>query len=295
MAGDENRPDGRDTLIGRMILEDIIRVKSAHQSRVRPKTTLTDEEVAFKLFEEESLALVQTLKLVCSIQAAIDNDSGLLETIDIAETDAEDDHQYALALSRGEALPTKTSAQNALESVVPASSTAGSSTIIAVWVECVICEDDFRVAQTLQAPCEHHYCINCLRELVQACLRDEALFPLRCCQQSLPDDQVLQRLSATLRAELEAKSIEFSTLPIQRVYCSNPPCSRFPGSSDQESTSRQGTASRTSIYCFDCFNKLCKQRAHPPSSSSSPLPNKNAGRLVPGARGSLNYDPGVTT
>ncbi|KAF5368288.1 hypothetical protein D9757_010513 [Collybiopsis confluens] len=273
MAGVENGTDTLTSLlIAQLSLEDVSSIKASRKGKAQDATPLTDEEVAFKLFEEESLGLLRTLELARSIQNAVDDDSDLLQTLNLAEIGAEDDHQYALALSRGEALPEKTDAQNALESPTESvsddeenetivrvsphalSSTAGPSTSNSTPVECVICGDRFRASQIFQAPCEDRYCTNCLRELVQACLRDESLFPLRCCQKPLPVD------------EFETKSIEFSTLPDQRIYCSNPSCSRFLGSSEQGAgTSRQWSSS-SNINCVDCFSstcKLCKQRSHP--------------------------------
>jgi hypothetical protein len=130
-------------------------------------------------------------------------------------------------------------------------------------VDCVICGDRVRISTTFQAPCNHYYCPQCIQDLVQACLGDESLFPLRCCQQSLPMHDVLQMLTDVLHVQFEAKSREYETLAHHRVYCSNPWCSKFLGSSE--------TFPGMDMHCSRCFVStcvLCKQSSHPRETCS---------------------------
>ncbi|KIK53426.1 hypothetical protein GYMLUDRAFT_178922 [Collybiopsis luxurians FD-317 M1] len=296
MASVETEPDTLTSLlIAQLTLDDISAITSTRKGKARDDSLLTDEQVAFRLFEQENLALVQTLKLARSLQDAIDSDTDVLSRLSAVDVGAVDDRRYAEALSLGQRLPEKTEAQRALETPLmfqffslteddseedssndfrlvpaaylhPASFLPTLSQITPIIflhsrVECVICGDRFRALSIFKATCEHHYCLDCLRELVQACLGDESLFPLRCCQQPLHVTSVLRLLSADIRRQFEAKSREFSTLPNHRVYCSNPTCSRFLGSSEVDDS-----LGRRDIHCSDCSTptcKLCKQRSHP--------------------------------
>jgi hypothetical protein len=100
----------------------------------------------------------------------------------------------------------------------------------------VICGDGLRPSTAFRALCDHFYCRRCLSDLARTCLRDESLFPLKCCKQPLPMDGeygVLARLELRLRQSFQAKATEFSTLSKNRVYCPRETCSAFLGSSAQ--------------------------------------------------------------
>lgn len=107
------------------------------------------------------------------------------------------------------------------------------------------------------APCDHYYCRPCLMDLVQACTRDESLFPLRCCQQNFVFDEVITRISFNLAMLFRDKAREFSILVNHRVYCPNSLCSAFLGSSERL---------RRDTRCDECWTVVCtrcKDIAHP--------------------------------
>src|SRR5215471_17511232 len=78
-------------------------------------------------------------------------------------------------------------------------------------VECIICQDMFRITKTFQAPCGDHYCRACLLDLITAATRDETLFPVRCCQQNIPIDNLDRYIDAATLALFRTKSIDFGT------------------------------------------------------------------------------------
>lgn len=68
-------------------------------------------------------------------------------------------------------------------------------------------------------------------------------------------------LTEKLRRQFNTKSREFGTLATHRVYCANPTCSHFLGSSEIASKAGANT-----MHCSQCFTStcaLCKQRSHP--------------------------------
>jgi len=111
----------------------------------------------------------------------------------------------------------------------------------------------------LNTPCGHYYCRDCLVALVESFTRDESLFPLRCCQDPIPIEAVLPALSLGLRTLFRHKHAEFSILSKNRLYCSNPICSTFLGSSEYRLLI-------SGIECPSCHTNTCpqcKELAHP--------------------------------
>ena len=101
--------------------------------------------------------------------------------------------------------------------------------------------------------------MDCLALLVGAFTRDESQFPLRCCQDPIPVEQLLPALSSKLSALFQQKNAEFSILSKDRLYCSNPNCSTFLGSS----TDRLPLAGINCPRCHINTCPKCKELAHP--------------------------------
>jgi hypothetical protein len=122
---------------------------------------------------------------------------------------------------------------------------------------CDTCLEMFRTSSLFQAPCGHFYCRQCLRDLTEAAIRDEGLFPLRCCGQKFIVEQFLQHLPAQVASAFRTKSIEFNVPAGERVYCPTPTCSMFLGSVSW---------TRAQIVCPKCQISVCsacKNAAHP--------------------------------
>jgi len=128
-------------------------------------------------------------------------------------------------------------------------------------VNCAICYDSYRYSNMLNAPCGHYYCRDCLIAFVEVFTRDESLFPLRCCQKPIPVPEVLPILSLELRTLFEQKCTEFCVPSEHRLYCSNPNCSAFLGSTLNGQLSLE-----SGIECPRCAVNTCpkcKESAHP--------------------------------
>ncbi|KAK7435111.1 hypothetical protein VKT23_019804 [Stygiomarasmius scandens] len=103
-------------LIAQLHLCDIETIKSSRTTRNRNKDDdLTDEELALRLQEDEYSSIVDNFKFALSINEAMERDREILDRMRLIEQGASDDHRYAEALSRGEALPQQSDAQRALE------------------------------------------------------------------------------------------------------------------------------------------------------------------------------------
>ncbi|KAL1658394.1 hypothetical protein GGF50DRAFT_131736 [Schizophyllum commune] len=124
---------------------------------------------------------------------------------------------------------------------------------------CEGCYDHIWSNESVDAPCGHHFCSECVERLVRSSLTDETLFPLRCCGQPLSDAAVDARIPSTLLAQYQTKRAEYVVAPGDRVYCVNARCSAFLGSG-----LRSPNQARPSVLsCTACRTATCAQCRQP--------------------------------
>jgi len=92
-------------------------------------------------------------------------------------------------------------------------------------VECVACVEKVPSPHITTAPCSHNYCRRCATRLFEDALRDETLFPPRCCRVSIPLHFVKHLLSQESTIRFEEKSLERDDP--ERTYCAAPTCSQY--------------------------------------------------------------------
>ena len=90
---------------------------------------------------------------------------------------------------------------------------------------CVICSDGFRARHLITAPCGDHYCKVCIGQLYDLAMKDESLFPPRCCRQPIPLGIATRMLTSDQVQKFLEKSVEFSTP--NRTYCHDTSCLAF--------------------------------------------------------------------
>ncbi|PVH70490.1 hypothetical protein DL98DRAFT_135935 [Cadophora sp. DSE1049] len=121
--------------------------------------------------------------------------------------------------------------------------------------QCTACQDSFIYCELARTPCKHEYCRDCIRDLFQASLTDDTLFPPRCCKQPITfGGGVRIHLTSALVQSFESKKIEFDTP--DRTYCSNQLCSAF---------IRVENISKEKATCHDCSTvtcTICKSESH---------------------------------
>jgi hypothetical protein len=111
---------------------------------------------------------------------------------------------------------------------------------------CESCHEQQRFFDVVKAPCDHHYCRECIRTLFTATLTDESLFPPRCCRQAIPVESVAFFLDRELRENFEEKRVEYTT--DDRTYCSRPTCSTF---------IKPAHIAGSVATCPDCHTETC--------------------------------------
>ena len=97
--------------------------------------------------------------------------------------------------------------------------------VLGVQKTCVSCDERINYFGAVYAPCGHDYCQDCAKQLFLNSMRDESLFPPRCCRQAIPLAAVDVFLTAEFTKHFEEKAVEFSTS--DRLYCAWPTCSAF--------------------------------------------------------------------
>lgn len=130
---------------------------------------------------------------------------------------------------------------------------------------CVICQDPIFGDEVL-ALCNHFFDIGCITDLFQSAMRDERLYPPRCCHQNIPLPQVRPHLTQAFLAEFELKAQEFGTL--KRVYCAESTCSRFLGPLHDGDSSKIFTCPSPKCTTTTCGK--CRGRYKRPTHSCTP-------------------------
>ncbi|KAF2866427.1 hypothetical protein BDV95DRAFT_631857 [Massariosphaeria phaeospora] len=122
--------------------------------------------------------------------------------------------------------------------------------------QCVVCIERFRYSLMVTAKCGHRYCAECIKSLFMRSMKDETLFPPRCCKEPVPLDSVAPHMSAEELASFKLASVELSTQ--ERVYCSNRECGTFivPDRIDV------GTRRAICGTCGTATCSICKNRYH---------------------------------
>jgi hypothetical protein len=90
---------------------------------------------------------------------------------------------------------------------------------------CSVCRTKFQAYKIVRLGCKHIYCTECLKRLFLLSVKDEALFPPRCCRQEIPLERVAAALLPEEMESFQAAKIEYSVK--DRTYCSNSDCARF--------------------------------------------------------------------
>ncbi|MCJ1312838.1 hypothetical protein MMC25_006514 [Agyrium rufum] len=244
---------------------------------------VTDEDTAFETFRNElksMLDMMASIKLAESIATAVRNDADAIAEI----TRLEDIEQSDRAIVEGLAGVQRPAPPAADVSDVSGAideriflrmavlngtiiieedeyDPAGSSKqrvedgeLVSKKQKCCSCMGSCFSFDVYTAPCNHPYCRECVVELFTASMKDESLFPPRCCREVMSISTVEEFLSPEFQRAFEAKRVEFTTL--DRTYCSQPLCSAFlPSASITADTALCSLCSTTTCA-------ICKSASH---------------------------------
>jgi hypothetical protein len=214
----------------------------------------TDLDVTINCIRQDILATQVTVQdriLEISTNAAVATDQNILASLRNEERIAEQDRQYALALSNGDLVvqnkPTqhKSTLAQVNNAAVGMNDLTGRKTISdgtdngenslqsilvsrysRVAKKCVCCLEEFRGHDTLfTSSCGHEYCRECMKQVFIISIKDEELYPPRCCGKAIPTGIVLRILDDEELKAFRERALEWTVK--DRLYCADPTCSTF--------------------------------------------------------------------
>jgi len=254
------------------------------------QSLLSTEEAETRVPEDETLALEASQREIQTLLQELDDrelaqsfrEVDLTHTKAIAKTlvpemQAVRDHALLLQMSGLDVcvLPFYNSTLMAIEAVaaelpspVINASTASDETFVRLksvlqetealyeQIVCVSCEENHSLHDVFVTQCNHAYCKVCVVELVWHTIRDEALYPMRCCKSSLPMERLQKWISPDLLKLFKEKCIEYEST--DRVYCADPSCSKFITSDNVDRAMQVATCST----CSKATCTLCNKASH---------------------------------
>jgi hypothetical protein len=88
--------------------------------------------------------------------------------------------------------------------------------------ECLYCSEELPKDEIFEAPCAHGMCQPCLIKCIQTSIKDESLFPPKCCGKAIPIDTANLLIPEDLFTEYEDKREEHATAAKRHALLSYP-------------------------------------------------------------------------
>ncbi|KAG4410992.1 hypothetical protein IFR04_015877 [Cadophora malorum] len=118
-------------------------------------------------------------------------------------------------------------------------------------IECVSCLDDFAAPQMVTLSC-HSYCTECFQRLISTALESETHWPVKCCLNPIPADNILPHLDSTTKTKYQQREAEWSIPTSDRVYCTHTNCGTW-----IPPKSVSAGAARNFAKCPKCSKRTC--------------------------------------
>lgn len=145
-----------------------------------------------------------------------------------AHGDADYDHDDAISAVMGDLMERMTVSDTASNAAGPsrwASARASASTSRSPWTECVSCYEKVNTREVFTSSCGHAFCRACTRQLFLGGIRDEELYPPRCCGNIIPPGIAMRFLDFQELKDFSERAIEYGAK--DRLYCADVSCSKF--------------------------------------------------------------------
>ena len=208
-----NMDDATTDVVLTLQLQDLLNIQAGEAT---DEDAFTDYKVALDIYREELRS-----------NAAVLSDHRYGEKLGRADgVHSEPISPQITATPSFDRLLVQTAAQPTDEDGEPSEEDFSCSSQESATVEiCIACGDESLIRDLITAPCAHHYCKHCLSGLFEHSIRDESLFPPRCCRQPIPIDIAKPILTWSTIQDFEQKSVEYSTAC--RTYCYDARCAAF--------------------------------------------------------------------
>lgn len=118
--------------------------------------------------------------------------------------------------------------------------------------KCAACFSNPPLDYVARLSCEHTYCSECVGNVFNVAINDEALFPPRChiCAVSISTPAVMKLLTRRVVRLFKDKEVEYATPPANRIYCHVPECSAFIPATK--------VTDGGAVVCPKCGHETCK-------------------------------------
>jgi hypothetical protein len=217
----------------------------------------TDLDLAIDCMRRDIISSQTSIEdeiLAHSTSAAISTDQNVLASIQHDERVADQDHRLALAINNGEPAPPphpNTTGEFELASNDESDDTVSvvmgdlmdrmslrdesyngesSSRAISSYRTptrqrvCVSCLERCTVILFI-GQCGHEFCLDCTRQMFLGAIKDEELYPPRCCGNVVPPGVAMRVLNYKELRSFSERALEWTSK--DRVYCADPTCSKF--------------------------------------------------------------------
>ncbi|KAJ5472109.1 hypothetical protein N7539_008678 [Penicillium diatomitis] len=215
----------------------------------------TDLEFAIRLMKEDISAARTSIQdgiLALSTSTAVATDQNVLASIREDENLAEQDRRYALALSNGNhhGFEKSTSPESRfLSRFLDTNDDAVSFVMSDLMSRIAISEDASNGESSLrptrmhsrtkkcascleelddsvfESSCGHEFCLDCVRQMFLGAIKDEELYPPRCCGVVMAPGIALRVLQYGELSAFSERAIEWTAK--DRLYCADVTCSKF--------------------------------------------------------------------
>lgn len=217
----------------------------------------TDLGLAIDSMKKDVLSSQTSMRdevLAHSTSFAVATDMNILASIQHQERVADQDHQLALDLNNGRPIPardlsttgeydpasidedddavsmvmgslmTRVTLKEESDNVEGPSRAASSHRPATPRMACVSCLENCDT-MLFVGQCGHEFCLDCTRTMFLGSIKDEELYPPRCCGHVVPPGIALQVLNYQELRDFSERALEWTAK--DRVYCADPTCSKF--------------------------------------------------------------------
>ncbi|KAF4769660.1 hypothetical protein N7455_006331 [Penicillium solitum] len=273
-------------IILQLLLEDLDDLENRQKGK-QAAGKETDLEIAIACLREDIRTTQISIEdeiLAISTTTAIVTDQKILATLQHQERVANQDRQFALSLNNGTRTSNHISNPSVITEITSPDDDDDAVSIVMgdlmgrmtlsdkasnngegpsrihpprtsnLMRECVSCFTKVNDIM-FKGSCGHEFCRDCTRQMFLGAIKDEELYPPRCCGNVIPPGVALRILSYDELRRFSERALEWTAK--DRLYCAEPTCSKFipPFAIQHE----HGT-------CPECHRQThvpCRSLAHP--------------------------------
>lgn len=212
----------------------------------------TDQKILTSLQREERVAN-EDRQLALALNNGTLTSNNISNSSLVTGTTSEDDDDDAVSIVMGDLMGRMTMSDKASNNG-EGSSRIHPSRTSSLMRECASCFTKVNFIM-FKGSCGHEFCRDCTRQMFLGAIKDEELYPPRCCGNVIPPGVALRILNYDELRNFSERALEWTAK--DRLYCADPTCSKFipPFAIQNE----HGTC----VECHQQTHVPCRSLAHP--------------------------------